>query len=369
MAFFLIISLIVITAAWHFNYWLKLLLPNHPVLLRRLLVIARILHYALLISLIGRFTIYPYIPKAILAIIYCWAALIVSWLPLGLIPMVIMAATRRKWLPFFERHGHFVVYTAIFTTIAIISLGHLNARITKTIELSYDLPLPSGQKPSQMKVAVLSDIHAGKFINASWVASLVNKTNAQNPDLILLPGDIIDDKQIADDVLAELAKFRAPLGVFGVLGNHEYYQGKRWALEKLEAANIKTLVDESLAIDNRLWLIGRDDQTIARFNGERKPLKDLLTGNPGLPTLVLDHIPFKLEEAANENINLQLSGHTHSGQIFPWNFVTDAIYEQDHGRLRKQNTEYYISSGAGVWGPPIRTSSFGEIVVITLNFK
>ncbi len=123
-------------------------------------------------------------------------------------------------------------------------------------------------------------------------------------------------------------------------------------------------------INDEFYLIGREDREIDRFSSKhRLKLEDILKNTRNdLPKILLDHTPFKLEEAAENNIDLQLSGHTHHGQFFPGNLITKMIYEVSWGYLKKNQTHYYVSCGVGTWGPPVRIGSVSEIVNIKIKF-
>ena len=124
-------------------------------------------------------------------------------------------------------------------------------------------------------------------------------------------------------------------------------------------------------IDNSFYVVGRDDRSIRRFAGkDRRPLEDLIAGiDCGLPVILMDHQPLSLHSIADNCIDIQLSGHTHHGQIWPYNFITSMIYEVSYGYTQIGNTHFYVSAGYGTWGPPIRTSGRPEIVEIVLHFR
>jgi uncharacterized protein len=158
--------------------------------------------------------------------------------------------------------------------------------------------------------------------------------------------------------------------VYAITGNHEYIGGATRACKYLESHGIKMLRDTALFIDNSFWLAGREDRDIARFDGQnRKPLNEIM-GKVDFknPVILMDHQPFHLKEVANAGVDLQLSGHTHHGQIWPFNYITQAIYEVSMGYKRIENTHFYVSCGYGGWGPPIRIGNRPEIVNIRLNF-
>jgi hypothetical protein len=124
-------------------------------------------------------------------------------------------------------------------------------------------------------------------------------------------------------------------------------------------------------IDSSFYLIGREDVVMKQFTGkERKTLAEIISAvNSDHPKILLDHTPVKLEQAERNGIDLQFSGHTHHGQIWPANIITNMIYEVSWGYLKKGKTHFYVTSGAGTWGPPVRTGSKSEIVNINVKFE
>ena len=147
------------------------------------------------------------------------------------------------------------------------------------------------------------------------------------------------------------------------LGNHEYITGIDKALALLKQTGINVLRDNNTTVHG-VTIIGRDD----RINRHRKSVKTLMEGlNASNYTILLDHQPFKLEEAKQNDIDLQLSGHTHRGQVWPLNWVTHAMYECDYGSWKHGKTDYYVSSGIGIWGGKFRIGTSSEYVVINLS--
>ena len=275
--------------------------------------------------------------------------------------------------------------TAIFAiSLLITAIGAFNARIPVVKEVDVVLGNennyvePVSQSGSFLKIAVLSDIHLGGFAGAEYLMKLVEKTNAASPDIVLLPGDIIESSRFFKDESATLEitdalkSFQARLGVWGVLGNHDYYSGEFATEVFLSAAGIRLLRDEAVTLDEKFVLAGRNDRT-ATFRGDgRKNLEDILSSVPlaydgsRYPVVLMDHQPFDLHEAEECGVALQISGHTHRGQLWPINFIVSRIYERSFGEYKRGATNYYISSGASVWGPPIRTIGRQEIVIINL---
>lgn len=258
-------------------------------------------------------------------------------------------------------------------TLLVVIIGHLNTWFPVIRE--YNLQLEkSGGKLKDLHIVALSDIHLGTTIEKRHMTGIVKRVNALNPDIILIPGDIIDEDirpVIQSNVGEKLNLLKAKYGVFAVTGNHEYIGGVEKAKRYLGSHKVNILSDTSLLIDDSFYIAGREDLTINSFtNHRRKSLEDVLAGTEkDKPIILLDHQPFKLENAVKNGVDLQLSGHTHHGQIWPFNYITKMIYELSWGYLKKGDTHFYVSSGVGGWGPPVRTVNRPEIVSIKLHFK
>jgi hypothetical protein len=139
----------------------------------------------------------------------------------------------------------------------------------------------------------------------------------------------------------------------------------------MEEYGMKVLRDNYELIDSSFYVVGREDVAMKQFTGkDRKTLKEIINSiDSDHPQFLLDHTPVKLEQAEKSGIDLQLSGHTHHGQIWPGNIITNLIYERSWGYKKNNGTHYYITSGAGTWGPPVRTGSKSEIVNIKIKFN
>jgi len=260
----------------------------------------------------------------------------------------------------------------LFISIVLTVYGYYNAinPVVKNIEIF--IP-KSSSKYEKLKIAFISDVHLGVILGEKFAARLTNLINEQKPDIVLFGGDLLDEDAV--QVLRKnsgvpLLNLRAPLGVYGILGNHEYIGGIKKAEEFYSLHNIKLLVDEAILIDNSFYLIGRDDRTSERFAKRKRKSLSELTGplDSSLPMILLDHQPFNLEISAQNKIDLHLSGHTHHGQLWPFNHITKFVYEVSWGYKKKNNTHIYVSSGFGTWGPPVRIGSKSEIVFINVLF-
>ena len=211
----------------------------------------------------------------------------------------------------------------------------------------------------KMKVVMLSDLHLGYHNRRSELAKWVDKINEEKADLILVAGDIIDkNMQPLEEQEMEKEFLRLNAPVVACLGNHEYYGGESNALLFYQKADITLLRDSVITVGD-LCIIGRDDRS-----HPRKALDELLNGVDRTKYLiVLDHQPFQLEEAEQNGIDFQLSGHTHHGQVWPISWITERIYECAFGEWQRGNTRYYVTSGMGIWGGKFRIGTRSEYVV------
>ena len=261
---------------------------------------------------------------------------------------------------------------SFIVVVIIVFAGYINALNPKISKLNLDVNKAANGRPS-LNIVFASDIHLGTIVGRQRFDRIVDKINVLKPDIVLLPGDIVDEDLkpvIRENIGESLRKLKAPLGVYASTGNHEHIGGVEEAYKYLTEHDIVVLRDSVIMVNNEFYLIGREDRDARRFSGRgRKTLEELMTGiDKEHPIILMDHQPFKLEEASSSRIDLQISGHTHNGQLWPFNYLTDAIYEVSRGYKKKGDTHFYVSSGVGTWGPPVRTGNRPEIVNIRLNF-
>lgn len=254
-----------------------------------------------------------------------------------------------------------LVMTGVMLVVFIGGNIHYHNKARRDIQFTTDKPL---DKP--LKIVMISDLHAGFHNRRTEVGRWVDMINAENPDLILIAGDVIDGKVRPLQEMGtaeEFKRFEAP--VVACPGNHDYMTGIDKAVDLLSKTGIRVLRDESVTIGG-VTIIGRDDF----INRARKGLAQLMQGvDSGNYVIVLDHQPHHLEEAEQCGVDLQLSGHTHRGQVWPLNWVTRAMYECDYGQWKRGNTDYYVSSGIGLWGGKFRIGTSSEYAVITVTGK
>jgi predicted MPP superfamily phosphohydrolase len=255
----------------------------------------------------------------------------------------------------------------------IVFWGNLNKRDITINTLNISLPKGEG-KLNELNIVLAADLHLSPIDGERLLTKIIDGMNSLNPDIILLAGDIVDDKAeiLKQRKIGEsFKKLNPKYGVYTINGNHEFINEVEASDKYAEHLGMKVLRDEYELIDSSFYIIGREDVVMKQFTGkERKSLEDIIsTINSNHPKIFLDHTPVKLEQAEKNGIDLQLSGHTHHGQIWPGNIITNMIYEVSWGYKKKGKTQYYVTSGAGTWGPPVRTGSKSEIVNIKIKFE
>jgi predicted MPP superfamily phosphohydrolase len=264
-------------------------------------------------------------------------------------------------------------YSVIAMVTLVVIFGYINALTTRVKEI----PLTIHKKvtgATDLKILLASDIHLGALIGDRQERKLVRIINEQKPDLVLLCGDLVDGDigpVLRKNLGRHIQEIRTPLGVYAIPGNHEYIGGIQNTLPYLQSINIRVLRDEVVLLQNGIQLVGRDDRDSRRMGATTQPheLKELAKNlDPAKPVIVMNHQPFHLDEAVEIGADLHLSGHTHNGQIWPFNYVTKAIFELSWGMKQKGNTTFYVSSGFGSWGPPVRLGNTPEVVVFHIKF-
>lgn len=256
----------------------------------------------------------------------------------------------------------------LFTIVGIVAIlmiaGHIhyNHKYRKELTITTNKPL---ERP--LKILLASDLHLGYTIGRQELAKWIEQIIAEEPDLVLLCGDIIDRSLrpvIEGGYDEEFRRLKMPL--YAVPGNHEYFDNFEAARTFLEGAGIRLLRDESLFYKD-ICIIGRNDKSSHKGKSKRKSVAELAGNTNGAFTILLDHQPYSLEAAEQAGIDFQFSGHTHRGQVWPISWVTDAMYEKSWGHLVRGSTHYYITSGLGIWGPKIRLGSRSEYLILHIK--
>lgn len=301
-------------------------------------------------------------------------------MPMGLATVTYELGT--SWMIFFlyavllfsvlgiGRLGHFVPDTflkdsvtgtaAVLGILSVLLIGggvHYKHKYREVIDIQTEKVLEES-----LTIVLASDLHAGYHNRKAELSRWVDLINAEQPDLVLFAGDIIDGslRPLREGHYEEeFRRIQAP--VYACLGNHEYIGGENGSEAFYADAGIGLLRDASCIVQG-IRIIGRDD----RSNPDKVSLKKLAVSD-SLFTIVLDHQPYHLEEAEEAGIDFQFSGHTHHGQVWPLNWVTDALFEKAFGAHQRGSTRYYVSSGLGIWGGKFRIGTRSEYIVLHLS--
>ena len=249
--------------------------------------------------------------------------------------------------------------------LALFAVGTFLAYspVVRELDIVIDRPM---NEPLHLVVA--SDFHLGILSGKRHLQRFVDKANELEPEAILLAGDLVDDDPVwygRYGMSEVMEKLQAPLGVYGIVGNHEYY-GKKIPLlvYMMKGSGVDVLLDETKSIGERFYLTGREDRT----NRKRQSL-EMLKPLTDLPWIVLDHTPSNLKVPVELEADLHISGHTHKGQMWPNRFITKKVFELDYGHRKTGKTHLLVSSGFGFWGPPIRIGSRAELWSIRVTGK
>jgi uncharacterized protein len=260
--------------------------------------------------------------------------------------------------------GWAVVGALVFSVVALVQ--GLRDPVVRDYEVR--LPgLPAGRDGTVL--VEVSDIHLGTLIGERWMARLVDRVNAMKPDLVVVDGDLVDGNVgEVEPLLPVLKGLRAPLGVWAVTGNHEWYAGIDRSVQLLEDAGYTVLRDRWVEVAPGLVFAGVDDLTARRQFGQvDHPVEKALAGRPTGATVLLSHSPLKGDAAAAAGAGLMLSGHTHNGQIWPFGYLVRFAYPLLGGRYEVSGMSVIVCRGTGTWGPRMRLWLPSEIVRITLR--
>ncbi len=266
------------------------------------------------------------------------------------------------------RHNLISFFSIIGIVVVLLFIGNLNYHKKRRVHFDIETSKLSPEK-ERVRIVAISDLHLGYTIGAKELKEWVELINNENPDMVIIGGDLVDNnieivfKMKLDEILRNI---QAPLGVYACLGNHEYISGKDESIRFHEESDITVLQDTAFNVTDNITLIGRDDVS----NANRKSLSAIVNGiDEGQFKLLLDHQPSSLNDAENEKIDLQFSGHTHNGQVFPFSLVVESIFENPHGMIKKGLTWIYVSSGLGIWGGKFRIGTHSEYAVFDIIHK
>jgi predicted MPP superfamily phosphohydrolase len=250
---------------------------------------------------------------------------------------------------------------------AAIVFGSIQTRNLHVRTMDISLDKPAGPV-KELRITVVSDVHLGFLFGPAYLKRVADSINALDPDLVLWVGDLVEERMTGDrreKCAAIFRSVRSRFGCFAVTGNHEYFEGKDEAVAFMRRGNLTVLEDSVAVIENSICLVGRKD----RQDYNRKPLQSLVRRcDPALPVIVMDHQPVGLGEAEKNRVDLQISGHSHAGQLIPFTWTAMAGYELHFGWMRKGDTQIIVTAGTGTWGPPLRIGTRPEILELKVRF-
>lgn len=267
---------------------------------------------------------------------------------------------------FFKKSLDIGVISAVIATNvkAIDNARHVELEVV-------DVKINNLKKP--YKIIQISDIHIGGLITKSFIKSMVDKINLLNADIVVITGDLVDTKlEFARPALDELKNLQSKYGTYFIVGNHEYFHGVKPIIDYVNSLGIKTLENQNVYIgekDEGFYLAGVYDRFGFRYGSYIPDINKALENCENNPTILLAHQPKYINEIKDtKNIDLILCGHTHGGQIFPFNFLVKLEQPYVKG-LHQHNdtTQVYVNKGTGFWGPPMRLGASSEITVLRLS--
>ena len=281
--------------------------------------------------------------------------------------------------------------TVCIVIISALSIwGAINARIIHTTK--YNVTINKEVKNiKDLKIALVADLHLGYNIGTPHIKNMVKKINKQNPDLVVIAGDIFDNEYEALDnpkgITKALKSIKSKYGVYATYGNHDIKEkvlagftfNKKGEKKEsdirmdqlLENANINLLRDEEVMIEDSIYLYGRPDyRRPGRGITTRKTAEEITENmDKDKPIIVIDHEPSELQELADAGVDMDLCGHTHDGQVFPGNITSALMWENSYGYLKKDNMHNIVTSGVGLFGPNMRVGTIAEVVIINVKFR
>ncbi|MDQ1350262.1 MAG: uncharacterized protein QG657_563 [Acidobacteriota bacterium] len=259
-------------------------------------------------------------------------------------------------------------YLVILGVSALIVHGHFN--VVKPRIQTYNIQVPKRHtKLEKLKVVAAADFHLSNITGPHFLENVVEKINSLNPDLVLIAGDItIERSKVVEwkTYNADFRKIKSRYGVYTIIGNHELQYNPEKTLQFIERSNMRLLQDQVENIEDKIYILGRNDKS----DKQRKSLEELMKSiKDDLPVIMMEHRISEMEKVEDKKIDLHISGHTHAGQLFPANLLMELIYKINWGYKKYTDTHFFVTSGVGTWGPPVRVGSFSEIMDINITFN
>ncbi len=302
--------------------------------------------------------------------------LMIFWLIANIVALIIHKATHKKV------NGYIVCLVAVCLTVAYLGYACYNdnnvVKTTYQITSNKDASNNKGESLTSLKIAQITDTHIGTTFDGEGFADELEKVKAQNPDVVFITGDFVDDDTSKEDMIEAckaLGQLKTKYGVYFITGNHDpsYFYNREYNMGDLERElknnGVEALIDEAKLVDGAFYVVGRMDR---RFENERKSMKELTESlDESKYMIVLDHQPHDFKAQQKAGADLVLCGHTHGGQMFPLGYFGEwsGANEKTYGLEKRGSTYYEVSSGMSGWGMPFKTGAKSEFVIINVQFQ
>ncbi len=292
-------------------------------------------------------------------IAYIWAGLVFL-----AFCIVMIFAIAQLIASLFHRNARAILVPLSMICLAAVSLMAVYGGLTQPKIKHINITIPGAQ---DMTVAVISDAHLGEGVSLVKFQKALTRMKAEKPDIVFVLGDLFEYGMHKDKYAQALAEFQPPLGKFGVLGNHEYYMGYDNSVDFYKKSGITLLQNQVHTLSNGLQIIGLNDIKTARVTTETAD-KLFAQTDPQKPRILLSHQPSLTGTAATHEIPLMLSGHTHNGQIYPFNYLVKLQFDHVYGMYDLgPKSKIYVTSGMFYWGVPLRFLTQSEIPIIHIK--
>lgn len=303
---------------------------------------------------------------------------------------IIAKHTKLKNTKLFSRQGSITIGSVVTACAVLVCVyGGVNARNIRVTDYSVSVNKKC-EGMDKLNIVLVADLHLGYSIGVKQMEKMVNRINEQDPDLVVIAGDIFDNSYDSlddpDGIKEQFHRINSKYGVYATMGNHDIEEkilmgftftlGESPALSPqmqdfIADCGVKVLYDESVLVDDKFYIVGRRDRDKpGTQDGSRAEVGELTKDlDKSKPILVICHEPDELQETADAGADLGLSGHTHDGQLFPLTVIVHAIWENPYGELKKDDMTSIVTSGVGVYGPFMRVGTHAEVCNITVNFN
>lgn len=367
IVFIILMIILFLGANYYVFYRIWMMIPNNIIAKTIFVVLAVGVLLSFFLSFFGS----KILPMPVLSILYKTGT---SWIFIFIYLLITFLVLDLSQVTHLLPVGQFMYHSwlglgILAGTIALIMLGgYINYVQKKRVPLEIVVDKQNTINDT-LKIVAISDLHLGHGVGSKEFKRWVELINKEKPDLLLLAGDIIDNdcRPLYHQHMAEIFHtINTKYGIYAVFGNHEYISNAPQSMKFLQDAGIVILRDSAVLVNDLVYILGRDDKS----NPERKSIEELTNNlDRSRSIIMLDHQPYHLENVEKNNIDLQISGHTHYGQIWPISWITNLMYEKSYGYLKKGNSHIYVTSGIGIWGGKFRIATNSEYVVIDFIVK